>query len=72
MFFWITLGALMSGSVMCWMNHMKKSVVVCWIIWILGFFISPYLPGQGWSFLALQSLLALILVLKWKYDDAIP
>ena len=71
--FWIALGAFIFGSLMCWFNGRVKLVGFCCIIWVLGFFILPYIlgSGAGYSFMALQSILAIILAFTWKYiDDA--
>jgi hypothetical protein len=31
----------------------------------------PAIFGQGWSFLLLQTGLALVLILRWKFYDAL-
>jgi len=70
--FWISLGAILFGSVMCWLNYKKKLVIATWIILILGFFLLPLL-GDAYPYanLALQSILALVLLLAWKISDAL-
>jgi hypothetical protein len=69
--FWIALGAFIFGSLMCWSNGRVKLVVYCCTIWVLGFFILPYVSesGAGYLFMALQSVLAIVLVFTWKYID---
>jgi len=57
---------------MCWINDLRKAVVLCWGIWLLGFFVIPLIFGQGSYFLVLQTLLALTLLLRWKIDAALP
>jgi hypothetical protein len=68
--FWISLGALILGSVMCWMSFYRKLVLVTWVVWIAGFFGVPMMFETAWPFLALQSLLAIVLVLSWKIGEA--
>ena len=72
MFFYITLIALVYGSIMCWLNSMKIIVLACWVIWLFGFFGMPTTTAQGWHVVGLQSLLALVLVLRWRIRDAMP
>ena len=69
--FWITLGAFILGSVMCWFNDLRKIVVVCWGLWLAGFFILPLIFGTGWAFLVLQAALAVVLLIRWKAYDAL-
>ncbi len=68
--FWTALGAMILGSVMCWMSFLRKLVIVSWLVWIVGFFTVPLIFETGWPFLALQSLLAIILLLSWRICEA--
>ena len=68
----ISLGALIFGSAMCWINDLRKAVLLCWGIWLLGFFVIPWILGEGPYFLVLQTLLGLTLLLRWKIDAALP
>jgi|GEM_PF-2476105 len=70
--FLISLVAFIFGSLMCWINEHRRMVLICWGLWLVGFFAIPMIFGQGWPFLVLQSLLALSLVFKWKVSDALP
>lgn len=72
MLFWLPLGVLLFGSIMCWMNGLRKTVFVCWGLWILGFFVSPILFGHDAAFTALQGALAVTILLRWKIYDALP
>ncbi len=60
------------ASAMCWVNEEKKLVLVCWVLWVAGFFALPFLFGQAWPFLVFQTLLAIVLVFRWKYADFLP
>lgn len=68
LYFWIPLGAMIYGSIMCWLYHLRKTVVITWIVWLLGFFFIPMFFNQAWPFVVLQYLLAVILLLKWQIE----
>lgn len=68
MWFIISFGALLYGSIMAWLSGNPAMVILAWIAWGIGFFAFPVLFESGWPFLALQSILALVLLLRWKLD----
>jgi len=72
MFFYISLMALIYGSVMCWLNGILKIVLACWFVWLFAFFGMPTTTAQGWHLVGLQSILALVLILRWRIHTAVP
>jgi len=57
------------GSVMCWIDGNRKIVIISWIIWLIGFFSVPALFGSAWPLVILQAVLALILILRAKFEE---
>lgn len=70
--FWFTLATFLLGSAMCWINHFRKLVLICWGIWLIAFFILPFVVQHGWFFLVIQTILALVMIMRWKIDAAMP
>lgn len=53
---------------MAWWSGNPVMVILAWIVWAVGFFVLPVVFDSGWPFLSLQSLLALVLLIRWKLD----
>jgi len=67
MYFWITIGAMLLGSGMCWfMNYSKRAVLFVWSIWCLAWIPIKFADFTGYSYVVLQSILALVLVVIWR------
>lgn len=69
MFFALSLSGMIVASIMCWITGSRRMVVVSWIIWVIGFVALPKFFGTAWPILALQGVLALALLFRWKIND---
>ena len=66
----IALVAFWALAVRFWLLEGPKIPLIFMGLWVLGFFGFPFLGIAGYFFLAFEAILAVILILIEKYNEA--
>ena len=67
--FFLSLAGMIVASIMCWITGTRRMVIAFWIIWAISFLTMPSLFRSAWPLVAVQGILALILLIRWNIND---